>query len=153
MAEEMFTPTMMPLVGPEGIDPATGMVPEPIRPQLLFLKLAATGAATVAQFVFLKWHSYKQKSLEAREQQQQQQQQFENNMAVLAIQSTPGMSDADTPQQAYDWNALEVSEQQQRSFPQLLAECRELRQQLRDQKVQSEKKLEEEKAQHNQYLL
>ena len=118
------------------------------------MKMAAVGFSVFAEFMFVKLQQYKQQS-----QLEQRQQQYENTMPTLAIQSAPS---ADTPHQTYDWNALgareqhareqDAREQQQRTFPQFLAECRELRLQLREQKLEYEKVIEEETLQHYNYL-
>ena len=39
-------------------------------------------------------------------------------LAPLEIQGTPSQSDADTPQQTYDWNALSAREQQRQQHKQ-----------------------------------
>ena len=141
-----FTQTLMQEVARGNIDPETGMALEPVGNKLLFMQMAAVGVSVFSQFIFVKWNQYKQKAKQEN-QQQAQQQQFDDNMATLAIQGTP--SPADTPQQQYDWEALDV---RGRSFPQLLADCRMLRQQLREQKQECEHKIETEQQKHYNYI-
>ena len=137
--------------------------------------------SVLAEFIFAKWLQYKkQEQLEQQRKQQQANQQQNNpevlaiedqqhnnlaiedqqhnNLAVLAIEGTP--SAGDTPQQTYNWNELEASEQreareQQKAREQqriLMAECRELRQQLQAQKVEFEKKFEAQRLQHDNHM-
>ena len=68
-AADSFTPTLVPDVGAH-ID-ETGAPLEPVGPKLLFLKVAAIGAAALAEFVFMKWQNCRR---ETQRQQQRQQQ-------------------------------------------------------------------------------
>ena len=147
-----YVRSLVPEVLAGNIDPMTGMATEPVGPKLVFLKMAAAGAAVFSEFIFAKWRQYKTQS-------QKERQQHDNNPTMLALQcvaietlairNSPGS----TPDsQHYDWEALDAREQQQRSLPQLLAECRELRQQLREQKQVFEKRFEEEKVKFDNHL-
>ena len=84
--------------------------PEMVGKILLLFKLVATGAVTFTHALFLKWRQYKHQ-LQAETQQQQQTQQFDDNMAVLAIQGTPGNTTSGSPDAAtplgYDFDVLD----------------------------------------------
>ena len=152
-AEEYLRPPVMDM----SMQPVGGM---------LMLKALAMGAATIFEVAFAKWRHYKRMARAEREQEQRQQQQLqladkpvvlalENNVNVLAIPPySPGDDSMVSGQSslAFNFEQLEMQEQQQQAFPQLLADLRELRQQLREQQQSFTAQLEQQKQQHQQHM-
>lgn len=126
---------------------------ESVGPNVLLAKLLATGAVTITQALFMPWRSYKHYMKKQQkyapqqlEQQQQEQQQLtqqplaiEDATMLLAIQPyTPGGTSAESPdattQLGYNYDMLDEQEVAQKQFPQLMAEFRNLRSQISQQK-------------------
>lgn len=120
----------------------------PVGSSMMF-NAVAMGAVATFELIFVQWRRYKRLS------QQEQQQQYDVNMNRLAIQQySPGhfSEGANASSLAFNYEQLDIQEAQQQSFPQLLAELRELRQQIREQQQVFNEQLEQQKQQHRQHM-
>ena len=158
---QYLRPPMADYVLPEHLQgPTADYVPQEIGGTLM-LKALAMGAIAIFEIAFAKWRHYK--TMCHRERQQ------ENRLVIY--QQSPGHTSADSNNSslAFNYDQLDLQEQaqqqqlalqdqeqqqqqQQQSFPQLMSELRELRQQLKEQQQTFNAQLEQQKQQHAQYI-
>ena len=94
------------------------------------LKIMATGAVTFIQCFFYRWRFWQRQ----RQRERQQEQQQENQLPIYA---QPG---DDISPLGFDFDQLEMQDDHQRFYQQLLADKRKLNQQLREQELNMEQR-------------